>query len=363
LPSRDGAAVRLLLSAAFATDRDVGISLYLRRLAPCLARMCDLRILTPDPELFRRYGETIRVGSAVRDNVRRLLWTLACLPAYCTRDCDVVLCPTPAVPVPSPIPTVAVVHDLTPLKVPALNPAREKAVFWAGLQTLRSAGRVITDSCHTRNDLVAAGVVASSRIRVARCGPGVTPSDDDVDFALCLRPFILYVGSFAPHKNLPRLLRAFARLAIGTDLRLILAGDASPEQAERVTALAGLLGIAPRLSSLRRLTSGQLSSLYRHCQLLACPSLYEGFGLPVLEAMTHGAPVACSSASSLPEVAGDAAVLFDPLSVHDMAEKMQSVLVDSALSDRLRELGRTRSRMFSWERTAEVVYSSASELV
>jgi glycosyltransferase involved in cell wall biosynthesis len=246
--------------------------------------------------------------------------------------------------------------------VRGLNPSKEKTSFWVGLQTLRFADRVVTDSDCTRDDLAAMNLLPRRRTTVAFCGPGTLPSDEETDYAKRFVPFVLYVGSYAPHKNVLRLIHSFARVRAEGDLKLVLVGTGSKEQLERAVRMVRNDGLESRVISLSGISDGQLSSLYRHCRLLACPSIYEGFGLPVLEAMLHGAPVACSSASSLPEVAGGAAVLFDPLSIQDKADKLQTLIDNPGIAARLSETGRVRAARFTWERTARTIYECAAGL-
>ncbi|HTW90708.1 MAG TPA: glycosyltransferase family 1 protein [bacterium] len=354
--------MRCLVSAPFDTTANVGISLYIRRIIPRLAEHCQLTILTPTPHLFSDYGRAIEIPDSVRFRIRRLTWVLTRLRAYCRQSYDALLCLTPAVPVVTSLPTMAVVHDLTPLKVRALNPITEKLSFWAGLQTLRQADHVFTDSSSTNEDLAALDLLPRRKTTVAFCGPGISTSYDETDFARQFVPFILYVGSHAAHKNVIRLIHSFARVRAGQDLKLVLVGSGSEEQLGRVVRTVMADGLQSRVTLLNRVSDARLSSLYQHCRLLACPSLYEGFGLPVLEAMLHGAPVACSSVSSLPEIAGDAAVLFDPLSAQDMADKLQTVLESPGLAERLRENGLARAARFTWERTARTIYECAVRL-
>jgi len=352
----------MLVSAPFDTRVNAGISLYIRRLVPHLAGHCDLTILTPDPHLFSKYGHAIGIPESVRFRIRRVLWTLTQLRAYCTKDYDVLLCLTPSIPVPTLLPTIAVVHDLTPLKVRWLNPMTEKASFWAGLQTLRLADCVVTDSRSTMDDFAAMHLLPRWRSTVAFCGPGISPSREEADYAKQFVPYVLYVGSHAPHKNVIRLIHSFARVRAEQDLKLVLVGSGSEEQLRRAARTVTNDGIQSRVTLLTGVSDAQLSSLYQHCRLLACPSVYEGFGLPILEAMLHGAAVACSAVSSLPEVAGEAALLFDPYSVRDIADKLQTLLDSPGLTTRLGDAGRDRAARFTWEHTAQTIYELAAGL-
>ena len=173
---------------------------------------------------------------------------------------------------------------------------------------------------------------------------------------------VLYVGNIKPHKNLDRLLTAFARvrqrLAPAMRLQLVLAGagaDTARCETERLRPEAERLGIAADVRWLGMLPLGEVARLYRVARVLAMPSLYEGFGLPVIEAMAAGAPVLTSNVSSLAEVSGDAALTVDPRSVDAIAEGLERLLVDEALATALVARGRRRAREFSWERTARTV--------
>jgi alpha-1,3-rhamnosyl/mannosyltransferase len=164
------------------------------------------------------------------------------------------------------------------------------------------------------------------------------------------------VGSNKPHKNLPRLVEAWATMPATVDRQaaaLVIAGhwDARYPEARRLAEERGLTG---RVRFLGPVAEVDLPALYGGAELLAFPSLYEGFGLPVLEAMASGSPVLCSHSSSLLEVAGDAAILVDPLDVSAIAAGLARALGDPALRRELRLAGLARAAMFSWERTAQL---------
>ncbi len=228
------------------------------------------------------------------------------------------------------------------------------------MQTVRWADRVVVDSAHTRKDLVRLNLVSDSSITVVHAGPGVQPSEQSQTYGSDLRPYVLYVGGHAVHKNIARLIASFARVARGGQLRLVLAGWREPLLLARTKAAISSHGIENQVSVLPSgLTDAQVSGLYHNCSVFVYPSLYEGFGLPVLEAMAHGAPVACSRSSSLPEVGGDAVLYFDPLSVDDIAAKIAILVNDAGLQSKLRLRGTARAAYFSWDRTAQGIYDVA----
>lgn len=179
-----------------------------------------------------------------------------------------------------------------------------------------------------------------------------------------VRPYILYVGALESRKNLPRLLEAYAQLRQwSTKWRLVIVG-ARKWKFSPIFETVQRLGLEPHVTFTGYVADEHLPALYAGADLFAFPSLYEGFGLPVLEAMACGTPVVTSNTSSLPEVAGDAAILVDPNSVGQIAEAMRSVLSQPTLAAELIEKGPARSGLFTWERTAQEtidVYRQALE--
>jgi alpha-1,3-rhamnosyl/mannosyltransferase len=164
--------------------------------------------------------------------------------------------------------------------------------------------------------------------------------------------FILYVGINKPHKNLARLVAAFAQLAVQIpDVALVLAGRPDPRYDDAQRAVTEF-GIAGRVRFIGDVAQADLPALYSSAACFAFPSLYEGFGLPVLEAMACGTPVVCSNAGSLPEVVGDAAIQVPPQDVHALAAALMVILQDGRLWTRLHRAGLVRAQAFTWERTA-----------
>jgi glycosyltransferase involved in cell wall biosynthesis len=175
--------------------------------------------------------------------------------------------------------------------------------------------------------------------------------------------YVIYVGSEDPRKNLPALWRAFARvLARHPEARLLKVGTAH-HQAERarLEELGRQLGIASAVRFLGQVSDEALRSLYGLAAVCVVPSLYEGFGLPVLEAMACGAPVVCSNRTSLPEVAGDAALLAEP-EPESLAAAIEQVLADPARQDDLRQRGLRRAAAYTWRRTAEQTAAAYEDL-
>jgi glycosyltransferase involved in cell wall biosynthesis len=252
---------------------------------------------------------------------------------------------------------VVTMHDLIYLR----HPDTTTSFLGRGLQRLapavaRSATRLIADSQATADDLGALLGIAPAKVDVVPCGPGLpsaaTPTPEaELRAALGLgdRRLVLSVSARRPHKNLVRLIEAVALLP--DDVALVLPGYPGPQDDE-LRAHAQAAGVGHRVHLAGWVDDAGLEGLYAAATCLAFPSLAEGFGLPVLEAMVRGVPVACSGVSSLPEVAGDAALLFDPLSVEAIAGAVSHLLEDPALRSRLVARGHERAARFSWERTA-----------
>lgn len=260
---------------------------------------------------------------------------------------------------------VVTVHDLIYLHVPESHfGPRASAMRVLVGAAVRRAHRVMADSENTRRDLVERLGAPEERIDVVPLGvapvrPGEGQPEGEVRdrHGLGDRRVVLSVSAKRPHKNLARLLEALALIPAYSRPVLVLPGYPTPYEAELV-ARAAELGLTDDVRFLGWVSAPELEALYAVASCFVFPSLYEGFGLPVLEAMQRGVPVACSSASSLPEVAGDAAVLFDPLDVPAMAAAIVRLLDDDAGADRLRVAGRARAHRFTWEATARATLAS-----
>ena len=271
---------------------------------------------------------------------------------------------------------VVTVHDLGFRRFPDTAPHSTRRWLARLDGTLRRATRVIAVSESTRRDLVELYHVESARITVVPLGvDGGTfgPADAGVVEAARSRlgvagPYVVYVGGIEPRKNLPNLLWAFARL--GPDLSLVIVGSGVEWNPQGTGLLREALERLPSETRRRVVRTGYISerdkvALLSGAEALVYPSLYEGFGLPVLEAMACGTPVVTSDRSSLPEVAGEAAVLVDPTDPEAIAAGVDRLLTDGRLRGRLREAGLARAARFTWEetarRTAQVLHEAGQE--
>lgn len=226
---------------------------------------------------------------------------------------------------------------------------------------VRRSDRVIAISQATKDDLVRSLGAPAGKVDVVHLGPGLEPVAPLAEAELRRRhrlgdrPFLLSPSARRAHKNLPRLLEALA--ATDPALLLVAPGYATGEEDE-LAARADRVGVRDRVRFAGWVPDDELEALYRGARALVFPSLSEGFGLPVLEAMRRGLPVACADRTSLPEIAGDAALLFDPESVAEIATAITRVTTDAALRARLIAAGQRRAAEFSWERAARETVAS-----
>jgi len=321
---------------------------------------------TPPPELVELAAHSggrvslVPIRSRLRAPADQ--WTLP--RALARLRPDVYHAPYYAVPAVIPVPMVLTVYDLIPQLFPQYwpNHALRAAIDVWTRYAIRRADRVIAISESTASDLARLVPSAANKTRVALLG--VTPRPQDTPAATAgdnvNEPYLLYVGSNKPHKNLPRLVAAFARLEPDMAGRLVIAGAWDNDYPQALDE-ARRSGLDARITFEHRPSDRRLDELYAGATAFVFPSLYEGFGLPVLEAMAAGLPVATSARGSLGEVAGDAALLFDPTSDEEIAAAMRLLLRDKELRERLSAAGRARAALFLWSRTARDTFEVYAE--
>lgn len=313
-------------------------------------------------------------GVQVRHLDWRRLWTHGALGLELWRNPpDAVFIPAHVLPVVCRPPAIVTVHDLGYLYHPAAHTALQRLYLdWTTRRHARVAARIVADSTSTKADLVAHYGADPDRIAVVplAAGPDFKPVPAAVAEMARARaglpaegPYVLHVGTLQPRKNLPRLVRAFARIAgAHPDLHLVLAG-ATGWRAQDLTAVARAAGVAGRVHLPGYVGEELLAGLYTGAVAVAVPSLYEGFGLTALEAMACGAPVVAANTSSLPEVVGDAAILVDPLDEAAIAAGLTAVVASEDERRRLTALGIARAAEFTWDRTAREVARAIWEVL
>jgi glycosyltransferase involved in cell wall biosynthesis len=333
VPAGRGRVVRELLRALAERDDDVDYLLFAR------ARWED-----PLDDRFR----WALIGS------RDPAWH-ARVGRVATRRCDVFLATNSYLSVLlADMPCVLLVYDLAALD-PATSPNRRSAVVERLTLTpaVRRATRLVCISQATADALHDLRPEVADQVLVAPLAASASPTAAPADelAALPAPGFVLAVGTLEPRKNLPRLVAAYSALSesLQTAHPLVVVGATGWRTGETLEALRSL---GARCQMLGHVSDVALAELYRRCAVFCYPSLAEGFGLPVLEAMSAGAPVLTSSVSSLPEVGGDAAAYADPYDVTAIAQALRAILEDPTLRHALAAAGPPRAAQFSWDRFA-----------
>jgi glycosyltransferase involved in cell wall biosynthesis len=347
-----------------------GTGVYAARLLEQFAvNRKDLRIEVLNG--WRRNSPANGLISRALGTIGTLLWTHAYLPRILRKmRVDVLHAPAFVAPSRAPCPVVVTVHDITYLLYPS-----HFSRWWVTYMqivmppAMKSAAAIICGSEHSKRDITKTYRIPADKVHVVPYGvdherfhPGVTL---DLDWARSLGirdAYLLHVGTLSYRKNIPVLLRAVAHLrAKGKwgNRQLVLAGSQSQ----------GIKGAAEIFETIQELDLGnsvvlaghvpdeRVPGLYARASILVMPSLYEGFGFPVLESMAVGTPVLASDTSSLPEVAADAAIFFPPHDHYALASDIEDVLEHRFVAEELRRKGLKRAREFSWRRTAEQTMS------
>lgn len=279
-----------------------------------------------------------------------------------SKDLDLLHVPHFNIPIFRKKPLVVTIHDLTYLREPGAAKRRFARQYADYLfkKIAKKAAAVITVSEFTRRDLLAAFPKLDPK-KVFVTHEAASPLFGVIEDAELLarvrtrlglvKPFVLFVGSLKPHKNVPMLIQAVDELRRekGMDHELVLVGRPDPSN----KALASLIAQSPFVRALGELSDDDLVPIYNLADAFVLPSFREGFGLPALEAMACGTPVLVSDRSSLPEVVGDAGLVFDPRQVDALTELLYNVLRNGQLRKNMKQSGRVRAAQFSWERAAE----------
>lgn len=266
-----------------------------------------------------------------------------------------------AAPRSSAVPLVVTVHDLIPLVLPEYR-ASKGAVMQSELAKCHvpHANRIIVPSRHVALDVEKLLGVDPERIDVIPMGVAV-PGEASLP-RVVTGPYLVHTGGFDARKNLPMLLRAFARAApqLGPEWRLVLVGaphSGNPTVYPPIWPTIDEMGLQKRVLLTGRISEREKHAIYRHARMAVNPSRSEGFGLPILEAMAHGVPVIASNLTSHPEVAGNAAVLIDA-TVDSFSDAILRLATDEALCADLSCKGRARAALFSWPRTAHATIAA-----
>jgi glycosyltransferase involved in cell wall biosynthesis len=336
-------------SAGIFRQRHFDFQLYSH--ADCFKSQYPKQVIPVDPSLSPDRG--------LSGHIKRILWYQTKLNQQLKRQqADLFFSPIYEGIFFPLVPQIVTVHDLIPLKFPELSPKWKYYYLYALPFLLKQSQGIICVSEYTKQDIVKNYRLNPDSINVVYNGYAQNLFYPQPDSAILqkysLNKYLLYVGDMRFYKNLRRCLEAFDSLPL-KDYQFVITGrkdDFFYPEIERQTAK---LAAKDRIIFLDYVPSADLPHLYSMAQALIFASLYEGFGLPVLEAMACGCPVITSKVTSIPEVGGDSVLYVNPYSVDSIAQGMYQILTNRELSNNLRHQGLTRAKLFSWDRTADGV--------
>lgn len=348
-----------------------GTETYLRNLVDSITRLDRdnsyfIFVNRESAEVFQALSPRINIVHCplyANNRFARILWEQILLPFQArSRKIDALLSPGMTTPFFCPIPSILVIYDLQHVNQPQNFPLFHR--FF--LQTIiylsaKTAKGIITISKHVKNDIIKHYRIRPEAIKVTYLGvnhdifsPGT--GQDNTGFRAKYKlpeHYLLYAAALLPHKNHERLLQAFREI-IKTmpDCMLVLTG-AWEKGYDKIAAVVSALGLRHNVIMLGWLPFEDIVAIYRGSELFVYPTLHEGFGLPILEAMASGVPVVCSRIEPLIEVAGDAALLVEPMDPSDIAQGILSVLKNAQLRQELVGKGFERAKEFTWKKTTE----------
>jgi len=344
----------LLLNYRPVLCQPTGIGVYAQAVLPALQQL---------PHVLIAGGEQ----GTPQQRLRRLAWSQWRLSRLARRHhASLIFTPAPEGYLgPQTIPQVVMVHDLRPISHPERS--LQSLYFRAWVPPLlRQCRQILTNSRFTAAEIQRCTGVPLERIAVIPLGVDLQRFQPaaPLDPRQASRPYLLHVGQAYPHKNLARLIRAFGAVASAQpELELVLTGKPHASETPRLQALVAELGLQRRVQFRPYVPSVALPGLMAGALAFVYPSLWEGFGLPVLEAMAAGTPVLTSLGSGTEEAAGDAALLVDPWDQGALTAALRDLITQPRLRDDLRQRGLERVRAYSWERTAHATQAAVGGIL
>ncbi|RCJ39280.1 mannosyltransferase [Nostoc punctiforme NIES-2108] len=346
-------AKQLIINLSILLSKPTGIGNYAQNLFPYL-KSFQPTLLTahkyPDFD-FYPVPSNLTPDHGTKGHFNRLLWTQFQLPQiYKNLKSSLLFSPLPEAPLYTDCRFVVTSFDMIPLRfAKGLSPLRAYHRYYTP-QVFKQAQHIICISQTTAKDITDFYEIPASKITA------IPLAHDRTHFLPLNLPtsnYFLYIGRQDPYKNIQRLISAFAALPNCKDYELWLVGPIDSRYTPTLKVQVAELGVINQVKFLDYVPYSELPKIINQAIALVFPSLWEGFGLPVLEAMACGTPVITSNLSSLPEVAGDAAILIDPYNTGEITEAMQAVATNSELRSRLSSQGITHSQQFSWEKTGK----------
>jgi glycosyltransferase involved in cell wall biosynthesis len=342
----------LLVNLAVLFDQPTGIATYAKN----LINHWDLQATLLSPIKFPgsnhyQIADKMTPAQGSKGHLRRLLWTQFQLPRiYQQLKADLIYSPIPEAPLYSQSRYIVMCHDLIPLRFPRRSSPLTNYFRYVVPQVLKQAEHIVCNSQATARDLVDYYGIDADQITPILLGydrlnfyPRESTNSSEP-------PYFLYLGRPDPYKNLAGLIAAFAQLPC-QDYHLAIAGSSDPRFTPQLQQQAQELGIAHRVQWLNYLSYQELPQVISNAVALVFPTFWEGFGLPVLEAMACGTPVITSNLASLPEITENAAILVNPYNTAEITGAMMDLITDQTMQSQLSKLSLQQAQKFSWAKT------------
>jgi glycosyltransferase involved in cell wall biosynthesis len=345
----------LVVNLSFLLSKPTGISTYALNLFPHLQELNPTLLTWQNFDNFNCHSipNDLTAERGTKGHLRRLFWTQFKLPdIYRKLKGSLLFSPVPEAPLATNCPYVVTVHDLIPLRFyRRFSPLSNYFRYQLPL-VLEQAQHIICNSQSTAGDLHSFLGLAEEKIT------SIPLAYDSNNFRFLNleqpeNPYYLYLGRHDPYKNLQGLIRAFSRMNKGNDAHLWIAGQPDGRYTPKLEMMVTELGLKNRVKFLDYVPYHQLPIIINQALALVFPTFWEGFGIPVLEAMGCGTPVITSNLSSLPEIVGNAGILIDPHRTEEIAAAMGAIMEDSGLRSHLSRLSLQRASQFSWQKTGK----------
>jgi len=350
---------RPIINLSILFSKPTGIGNYATNIFPYLKSLTPTLLASRDYPDFNCYSvpNNLTPADGIKGHLRRLVWTQLQLPKiYKDLKSRLLFSPIPEAPLYTKCHFVITSLDLIPLRFPNRRSPLSVYHKYYIPEVFKQSQHIICISESTAKDITRFYGIPSNKITpilLAHDSDHFQPVIEEESQSRSQAPYFLYIGRHAPYKNISRLISAFANLPSSHEYQLWLAGPSDARYTPALKIQIQELGITHQVKFLDYVPYDELPKIISSAISLVFPSLWEGFGLPVLEAMACGTPVITSNLASMPEVAGDAAILIDPYNVSQMADAMKMVAEDFQLRSKLRQLGLARAKQFSWEKTGK----------
>ncbi|MFN5952116.1 MAG: glycosyltransferase family 4 protein [Dolichospermum sp.] len=342
---------QLIINLSIIFSQPTGISNYAKNIFPYLTSLNPTLLTSEKYPNYNCYSvpNNLTPADGTKGHLNRLIWTQFQLPKiYQKLKSQLLFSPLPEAPLYTNCRFIVMSHDMIPLRFPKrFSPLTPYHLYYVP-QVLNQAQYIICNSHATAKDLVDFFHIPSNKITPI---PLAYDSSHFQFLNLPTRNYFLYIGRQDPYKNLQRLITAFSALPNRNDYELWLAGPDDQRYSPLLEIQTQELGINHLVKFLNYVPYDELPIIINQAIALVFPTLWEGFGLPVLEAMACGTPVITSNISSLPEVAGDAAILINPYHIEEITAAMKMIINDSEIRKQLSKQGLKRVNQFSWEKT------------